>query len=64
MKVKNKIGFKKAIITSLIIIVASNIICGILMFYQYKLYTNNFNKKICNIVTIIKNEYPDIDKNE
>lgn len=64
MKVKNKIGFKKAIITSLIIIVATNIICGILMFYQYKLYTNNFNKKICNIVTIIKNEYPDIDKNE
>lgn len=64
MKVKNKIGLKKAIITSLIIIVASNIICGILMFYQYKIYTDNFNKKIDNIVTIVKNEYPDIDKNE
>lgn len=61
---KNKIGLKKAIITSLIIIVASNIICGILMFYQYKIYTDNFNKKIDNIVTIVKNEYPDIDKNE
>lgn len=64
MKMKNKIGLKKAIITSLIIIIASNVICGILMFYQYKIYTNNFNKKLNNIVTIVKNKYPDVDKNE
>lgn len=64
MKMKNKIGLKKAIVTSLVIIVATNIICGILMFYQYKIYTDNFNKKLNNIVTMVKKQYPDVDKNE
>lgn len=64
MKMKNKIGLKKAIVTSLVIIVATNIICGILMFYQYKIYTDNFNKKLNNIVTIVKKEYPNVEKNE
>lgn len=64
MKMKNKIGLKRAIITSLIIIVASNLICGIFMFYQYKIYTDNFNRKLANIVTILKREYPNVDKNE
>lgn len=60
---KNKIGLKKAIVTSLVIIVATNIIYGILMFYQYKTYTDNFNKKLNSIVTMIKKEYPNVDKN-
>lgn len=64
MKMKNKIGLKRAIVTSLVIIVATNIICGILMFYQYKIYTDNFNKKLNNIVTIVKKEYPNVEKNE
>lgn len=64
MKMKNKIGLKKAIVTSLVIIVATNIICGILMFYQYKIYTDNFNKKLNNIVTIVTKEYPNVEKNE
>lgn len=64
MKMKNKIGLKKAIVTSLVIIVVTNIICGILMFYQYKIYTDNFNKKLNNIVTMVKKEYPNVDKNE
>lgn len=64
MKMKNKIGLKKAIVTSLVIIVVTNIICGILMFYQYKIYTDNFNKKLNNIVTIVKKEYPNLEKNE
>ncbi len=64
MKMKNKIGLKKAIVTSLVIIVVTNIICGILMFYQYKIYTDNFNKKLNNIVTIVKKEYPNVEKNE
>lgn len=60
---KNKIGLKKAIITSLFIIVFSNVICGVLMFYQYKTYTDNFNKKLNGIVTMMKKEYPNVDKN-
>lgn len=64
MKMKNKIGLKKAIVTSLVIIVVTNIICGVLMFYQYKIYTDNFNKKLNNIVTIVKKEYPNVEKNE
>lgn len=64
MKMKNKIGLKRAIVTSLVIIVVTNIICGILMFYQYKIYTDNFNKKLNNIVTMVKKEYPNVDKNE
>ncbi len=63
MEMKNKIGLKKAIITSLFIIVFSNVICGVLMFYQYKTYTDNFNKKLNSIVTMIKKEYPNVDKN-
>lgn len=63
MEMKNKIGLKKAIITNLFIIVFSNVICGVLMFYQYKTYTDNFNKKLNSIVTMIKKEYPNVDKN-
>ena len=61
---KNKIELKKAIILSSIITILVVIIFQICSFYQYKVYTDNFNKKLGVIVTNIQKQYPDFNKNE
>ena len=61
---KNKINLKSIILVSVVIIVVFNISFGILSYYQYKIYTNNFNKKIDMIITKITNVYPDVNKND
>ena len=61
---KKKVEFKKTIIISCIVIIAISIVFECCLFYQYKVYTNNFNKKIEMIVANVQNQYPDIDKNE
>ena len=61
---KNKIEFKKAIISSFIVIIIFNIIFLGLNFYQYKTYKINFNEKINMIFTKINESYPNIEKNE
>ena len=43
---KKKVEFKKTIIISCIVIIAISIVFECCLFYQYKVYTNNFNKKI------------------
>mgnify|MGYP000652374872 CR=1 FL=1 len=61
---KKKVEFKKTIIISCIVIIAISIVFECCLFYQYKVYTNNFNKKIELIVANVQNQYPDINKNE
>lgn len=61
---KNKIEFKKAIISSFIVIIIFSIIFLGLNFYQYKIYKINFNEKINMIFTKINESYPNIEKNE
>ena len=61
---KNKIEFKKAIISSFIVIIIFNIIFLGLNFYQYKTYKINFNEKINMIFTKVNESYPNIEKNE
>lgn len=61
---KNKIEFKKAIISSFIVIIIFNIIFLGLNFYQYKTYKINFNEKINIIFTKVNESYPNIEKNE
>ena len=43
---KNKVELKKAILTNCIVIFIICIIFQICMFYQYTVYTDNFNQKI------------------
>ena len=61
---KNKIEFKKAIISSFIVIIIFSIIFLGLNFYQYKIYKINFNEKINMILTKVNESYPNIEKNE
>lgn len=61
---KNKIEFKKAIISSFIVIIIFSIIFLGLNFYQYKIYKINFNEKINMIFTKVNESYPNIEKNE
>lgn len=61
---KNKIEFKKAIISSFIVMIIFSIIFLGLNFYQYKTYKINFNEKINMIFTKVNESYPNIEKNE
>lgn len=61
---KNKIEFKKAIISSFIVTIIFSIIFLGLNFYQYKIYKINFNEKINMILTKVNESYPNIEKNE
>ena len=64
MKMKNKIELKKAVIKSIVAIILISVIFDLFQYYQYKTYTNNFNNKIGQIISKIKEEYPEIDNNE
>lgn len=61
---KNKIELKKALIKIFIAIIVISTLFILFQYYQYKKYTNNFNNKIVQIVSKIKERYPDIDNNE
>lgn len=61
---KNKIEFKKAIVISCLTIILISVIFQLVLIYQYKAYTNNFNKKIEIIITNVESQYPGIDTNE
>ena len=61
---KNKIELKRALIKSFIAIILILIVFGVFQYYQYKKYTNNFNNKIAQIVSEVKEKYPDLDNNE
>lgn len=61
---KNKIEFKKAIVISCLTIILISVIFQLVLIYQYKAYTNNFNKKIEMIITNVESQYPGIDINE
>lgn len=64
MKMKNKIELKKALIKSIVAIILISIIFGLFQYYQYKVYSNNFNNKVGQLISKIKDEYPEIDNNE
>lgn len=61
---KNKIELKRALIKSFIAIILILIVFGVFQYYQYKKYTKNFNNKIAQIVSEVKEKYPDLDNNE
>ena len=60
----NKIKFKKSIIISLIIAMIFSIFMAISNIYEYKEYTQNFNKKMASIIELIQSKYPEISTDE
>lgn len=64
MKIKNKIELKKTIFICSFIIIIFSIILGLLNYYQYKMYTNNFNKKLDSIILLLSEKYPKIETKE
>ncbi len=60
----NKIKFKKSIIISLIITIIFSTFVAISNIYEYKEYTQNFNKKMASIIELIQSKYPDISTDE
>lgn len=61
---KNKIELKKTITCILFVIIIGTIIFGVISYYQYRQYTNNFNNKISSIVTKLTQKYPELNQNE
>ena len=60
----NKIKFKKSIIISLIITIIFSAFVAISNIYEYKEYTQNFNKKMASIIELIQSKYPEISTDE
>lgn len=61
---RNKIKFKKSIIISLIITIIFSVFVVISNIYEYKEYTQNFNKKMASIIELIQSKYPEISTDE
>ena len=64
MILENKVHLKKFLLMSLIPIIVFLIIGNIFFFYQYQSYIQNYNSKIAVIVSLVEEEYPNIDMNE
>ena len=60
----NKIKFKKSIIISLITTIIFSVFLAISNIYEYKEYTQNFNKRIASIIELIQSKYPEISTDE
>lgn len=60
----NKIKFKKSIIISLIITIIFSVFVAISNIYEYKEYTQNFNKKMASIIELIQSKYPEVSTDE
>lgn len=64
MILENKVHLKRFLLMSLISIIVFLIIGNIFFFYQYQSYIQNYNSKIAVIVSLVEEEYPNIDRNE
>ena len=60
----NKIKFNKSIIISLITTIIFSVFLAISNIYEYKEYTQNFNKRIASIIELIQSKYPEISTDE
>ena len=64
MILENKVHLKKFLLMSFIPIIVFLIIGNIFFFYQYQSYIQNYNSKIAVIVSLVEEEYPNIDRSE
>ena len=56
---KNKVN-KKTLIFIIITSVFSLVLFGLLLNYQYKTYTINYNNKINSLINEVINKYPEV----
>ena len=61
---KNKIGFKKYLIATLIAAICLCLLFLALNIYEYHAYTKNFNHKISALVSALRDKYPDVTEEE
>lgn len=61
---KNRVEYKKVLLGSLILSLVIIILFVFLSMCEYKSYTKNFNNKIIEIVSLVKDEYKDIKEDE
>ena len=61
---KNRVEYKKVLLGSLILSLVIIILFVFVSVSEYKSYTKNFNNKIIEIVSLVKDEYKDINEDE
>ena len=61
---KNRIFYKKTLITSALIYFIFLIIYFSFSYSQYKNYTHNYNEKVLSIISLVKEYYPNIEDKE
>lgn len=61
---KNRVEYKKVLLGSLILSLVIIILFAFVSVSEYKSYTKNFNNKIIEIVSLVKDEYKDIKEDE
>lgn len=61
---KNRVEYKKVLLGSLVLSLIIIILFVFVSICEYKSYTKNFNNKIIEIVSLVKDEYKDINEDE
>ena len=61
---KNRVEYKKVLLGSLVLSLIIIILFVFVSICEYKSYTKNFNNKIMEIVSLVKDEYKDIKEDE
>lgn len=57
---KNKIELKKSLAVSFLTIIIWTVVLVLFNHYEYRTYTKNFNNKLNDIITQIKEDYPNV----
>lgn len=61
---KNKIKLQRYFIASLLISICLLVLFLAINLYEYHVYTNNFNKKIGSLVSVLRENYPELSDDE
>ena len=61
---KNKIKLKKFLLTITLFSLCSMVLFLAINIYEQQIFTNNYNRKIVQIISKVKDEYPDLDENK
>ena len=61
---KNKIKLKKFLLTITLFSLFSMVLLLAINIYEQHIFTKNYNRKIVQIISQVKDEYPDLDENK
>ena len=60
---KNKIKLKKFLLTITIFSICLIVLFLAINTYEQNIYTKNYNRKIAQIISVVKEKYPELDEN-